>query len=102
MRSHLQEGHIERVVDPSLSNNFNMKDMWIMVDLALQCVQLEVVKRPKMSTICQLLHTLSMDIDTCSSSSKLWLTMDTSQKLFVIQNKVQVQISMKLRPNLGK
>lgn len=72
--SHLQEGHIERVVDPSLGNNFNMKDMWIMADLALQCVEFEVVKRPKMSTICQQLLTLSMDIDTCSSSSKPWLT----------------------------
>ena len=73
MRSHVQEGHIERVVDPSLGDNFNMKNMWMIVKLALQCVEPRGVDRPKMSTICQQLRTLSMEIDTGSNSCKLWL-----------------------------
>ena len=73
VRSHLQEGHIERVIDPLLGNNFNMESMWMIARLALQCVELKSLHQPTMSTICEQL-TLSMKIDTCSNSSKLWLT----------------------------
>jgi len=73
VKSHVQEGHIERVVDPSLGDNFNMKNMRMIVKLALQCVESEGVHRPTMSTICQELRTLSMEIDRGSTSSKLWL-----------------------------
>ncbi|KAF6985712.1 hypothetical protein CFC21_003539 [Triticum aestivum] len=61
-RQHLSGGNIEEVVDARMQGDYNVNNMWKVVDLALKCTEHDPVQRPTMTNVAsQLQYCLELE-----------------------------------------
>ncbi|KAH7365303.1 hypothetical protein KP509_18G019700 [Ceratopteris richardii] len=56
-------GNIDDIIDPSLHGQYNVESVWKVVDVALSCVKIPALKRPRMSQVYQDLKE-AMEVET--------------------------------------
>ncbi|KAH7297437.1 hypothetical protein KP509_26G069500 [Ceratopteris richardii] len=64
-KPHIERGNLSSIVDPCLSENWNVSSMWKVVDIARMCVDYDRKKRPSMNEVkLELQSALSMELQS--------------------------------------
>ncbi|GJW19410.1 leucine-rich repeat transmembrane protein kinase protein [Tanacetum coccineum] len=63
VKSRIEEGSVEDIIDPRLRGIFNIDNAWKVVELAIECVSNTAIKRPAMNDV-------AMDLKHCLQAEK--------------------------------